>query len=548
MDKDEVTRDRRPMKARPFLTAVGAALLSLVLLAMGLIWTMDRRSPLHLAEQPLQLPRSARFVPRDAAVSLHWLADPSRLPAYAQAVAPASQRRAARDGARAWRNGAFALAGLEFEAELAPWIGSEISLTLLDGVALDGVSLDGASDPGWVLALTSRDSDGARRFLQRFWQTRSLAGTDLQISSYRGIGVISGRGALIGRDPQPLATALIDDDLLLLASGRGVLEQSLDVSQLKDQHQLGDQRLQQNVADLGDGVAVLTASPAAMQRWLQLPAVLTERSDLAGLVASLRPDGATLAADAVIAFRDKLSPEPWQPLNDLSETAGGRALWLAQLQNPSRLLDSDDQHPLAQWLGPLLRSHLQDQAAAATVVELDDGPLLWQHQSDGWLLTTSREQPQQALVDVQLQEQGLSRSELDGDGERLAVWTRLVRQRGRTAGLEAQLAIAQAHAASVDWWGETLIALKHRQDTRGVQPRLRQWQAISSDGRPAQALLLAAEPSQDLLAAWQPWAFVQALAGQSMKGQVQGLSLVVDVDQQDDVGSKLPLHVRLDLG
>ena len=57
MDKDEVTRDRRPMKARPFLTAVGAALLSLVLLAMGLIWTMDRRSPLHLAEQPLQLPR-----------------------------------------------------------------------------------------------------------------------------------------------------------------------------------------------------------------------------------------------------------------------------------------------------------------------------------------------------------------------------------------------------------------------------------------------------------------------------------------------------------
>ena len=538
MDKDEVIRDRRPMKARTFLTAVGAALLSLVLLATGLIWTMDRRSPLHLAEQPLQLPRSARFVPRDAAVSLHWLADPSRLPAYVQAVAPASERRAARDGARAWRNGAFALAGLEFDAELAPWLGSEISLTLLDG----------ASDPGWVLALTSRDSDGARRFLQRFWQTRSLAGTDLQISSYRGIGVISGRGALIGRDPQPLATALIDDDLLLLASGRGVLEQSLDVSQLKDQHQLGDERLQQHVADLGDGVAVLTASPAAMQRWLQLPAVLTERSDLAGLVASLRPEGATLEADAVFAFRDKLVPEPWPPLKDLSAAAGGRALWLAQLQNPSRLLDAEDQHPLAQWLGPLLRSHLQDQASAATVVELDDGPLLWQHQADGWLLSTSREQPPQAMVDLQLQEQGLSRSELDGDGETLEVWTRLVRQRGRSAGLEAQLAIAKARAGSLNWWGETLTALKHRQDTRGLQPRLRQWEDISRDARPAQVLLLGAEPSRDLLAMWQPWAFLQALAGQSMKGQVQGLSFVVDADQHDDVGTTLSLHARLELG
>ena len=81
--------------------------------------------------------------------------------------------------------------------------------------------LEASDTPGWVLALTSNDSDGARRFLQRFWQTRSLAGTDLRISSYRGMGVISGRGALQGRQQQPLATALIDDNLLLLASGRG---------------------------------------------------------------------------------------------------------------------------------------------------------------------------------------------------------------------------------------------------------------------------------------------------------------------------------------
>jgi hypothetical protein len=90
--------------------------------------------------------------------------------------------------------------------------------------------------------------------------------------------------------------------------------------------------------------------------------------------------------------------------------------------------------------------------------------------------------------------------------------------------------------------------LKHRQDSRGLQPRLRQWQAIISDGRPSHALLLGPEPTQTLLAAWQPWAFIQALAGQSLKGQVQGLSLVADVDQQDDVGTKLPLHARLDLG
>ena len=81
MDKDDVIRHCRPMQARSFLTALAAALLSLVLVTTGLLWGLERRSPLHLVDQPLQLPRAARFVPRDAALSVHWLADSARLPA-----------------------------------------------------------------------------------------------------------------------------------------------------------------------------------------------------------------------------------------------------------------------------------------------------------------------------------------------------------------------------------------------------------------------------------------------------------------------------------
>ena len=66
------------MKARSFLSAVAAGLTALLLLAVGLLWVMDLRSPLHLAEQPLTLPRAALFVPREADLSLHWLADPGR--------------------------------------------------------------------------------------------------------------------------------------------------------------------------------------------------------------------------------------------------------------------------------------------------------------------------------------------------------------------------------------------------------------------------------------------------------------------------------------
>ena len=541
MDKDERRTLRWPMKARSFLTVIAGVLLALLLLALALLWGMDRRSPLRLASQPLELPRAARFVPREADLSLHWLADPVRLPAYVQAVSQPSERRASRDAARRWRDGVFALAGLDFDRELAAWLGPELSLTLIDPG-------DSGGSPGWVLALTSRDSDGARRFLQRFWQTRSLAGTDLQVSRYRGMGLISGRGALLGREPQPLATALIDDDLLLLASGRGVLETALDVSQLQDQHQLGDARLQQELSALGDGVALLTASPRALQNWLQLPPVLAERGDLTGLVAALRPQGTDLAVEARLRFRDRWEMPPWAPLQDLASDAGGRAAWLASLQDPARLLAFDDSHPFSQWFGPLLRTQLSNQSALESIIGRDDGPLLWLQQEAGWLLASRSGHPDLDAVNADLEADGLARSQLAGDGEKLQVWTRLVRQRGNGDGLQAQLAVAMAQEAGRHWWGETLEALQGRQDHRGLQPRLQQWQQLKLDHAPTQVLLLDSDPAQRLMARWRPWITLQALAGQPLQSRVRGLVLAAESAGQDEQEPVLPLHARLELG
>jgi hypothetical protein len=184
------------MKARPFLAAVLAAALALLSLGAAGWWLLWQRGPLALQNQPLNLPLAARFVPRSAPLSLHWLLSPEQPAAYARAVAPPRQRRQAAAAADRLRDAAFAAAGLDYSSELASWLGRESSFALLTPPGGDEL-------PGWVLALRSRDGDGARRFLQRFWQSRSLAGTDLQITSYRGMGLISGRGALLGQDPSP---------------------------------------------------------------------------------------------------------------------------------------------------------------------------------------------------------------------------------------------------------------------------------------------------------------------------------------------------------
>ena len=532
------------MKARPFLLAVAAAVLVLLTTALGLWWAMAQQSPLKLVGQPLVLPRAARFVPKDASLSLHWLSDPVRMPAYAQAVAPVSRRRQARDSTQQLRDGAFALAGLDFVGELADWIGPQVSLSLIAPVA--------DVPAGWVLALTSLDQDGAKRFLQRFWQTRSLAGTDLQISRYRGMGLISGRGALLGREPQPIATALIDDDLLLIASSRGVLEQSLDVSQLDALHQLGDAALEADLKQLGRGAALLTADPAAMATWLGIPSSISDRDDFVGLVAALEPKGTALNLDAVLRFRQPLgSAGNGVTLSQsLMRSAGGSASALAVLSDPAALLSPQSEDPVAQWLAPVLQETLQTLGAeaASAVVGLDAGPLLWEQGEEGWLLGTSSDQPGLEAVDADLQAKGLVRSALPSDGSVLEVWTRLARQQQRgEASLQAQLAVALERESGQDWWGQTLDALTTRQDYSALEPRLDQLQALQDEGAAplAQQLALATEPSRAQLQKWRPWSLIQSVAGRPLLPAVQELAVAAGLDQEEGAGQEGSNRLRL---
>ena len=539
------------MKARSFLLAVAAAVLVLLTTALGLWWAMAQQSPLKIVGQALVLPRAARFVPKDASLSLHWLSDPVRMPAYAQAVAPVSRRRQARDSTQQLRDGAFALAGLDFVGELADWIGPQVSLSLIAPVA--------DAPAGWVLALTSLDQDGAKRFLQRFWQTRSLAGTDLQISRYRGMGVISGRGALLGREPQPIATALIDDDLLLIASSRGVLEQSLDVSQLDALHQLGDSALEADLKQLGRGAALLTADPAAMATWLGMPSSISDRDDLVGLVAALDPKGTALNLDAVLRFRQPLGSagNGITLSHSLMRSAGGSASALAVLSDPAALLSPQSEAPVAQWLAPVLQETLQTLGAegASAVVGLDAGPLLWEQGEEGWLLGTSSDQPGLEAVDADLQAKGLVRSALPSDGSALEVWTRLARQRQRgEASLQAQLAVALERESGQDWWGQTLDALTTRQDHAALEPRLDQLRALQDEGAAplAQQLALATEPSRAQLQKWRPWSLIQSVAGKPLLPAVQELALAAGPDQEEGAGqagsNRLRLRAQLRFG
>jgi hypothetical protein len=547
---------RTGMKARPFL----ASLLALLVLLLGLAglawWQVWQRSPLQLEHRALVLPRAARFVSRDAPIALHWLSDGREPVGYARAVAPSRERRQAVDAIERLRDGAFAAAGLDYTNELAGWLAPEISVALFDrpGASQDDLSRP-APDPGgnWLLALRSRDAGGARRFLQRFWQTRSLAGTDLQVSSYRGMGLISGRGALVGQQPVPLATALIDDDLLLIASGRVVLEEALDVSQIDELNQAADPSLQAGLERLGSGAALLVARGAAAVP-LGLPAAVSDASPPTRLLASLRPEGTSLRLEVLIdhpATQDVVGVTlAEEQRSRLLTMAPARPAALALLQDPALLRQDPLLRGLVDLAGPG-----GDSAGPlpSLLLARADGPLLTVRLDDDWLLATPSGQPAAADLEAPLAAAGLIPAPLERESGSVTVWTRLEAGPGRAgrAGREGRDGRDRLQAPVEGWqadqdglalWGRSLALLDRDPESRAARPRQRQLQQLDHPGAPIQ-WALDAEPARALLASWGPWRRLAGLAGGSIDGTVRGLALAVEPG-----ADALALHARLDLG
>jgi hypothetical protein len=536
------------MKGRPFLAVV----LALALLAAGLGlggWALVlRRSPLALQHQALTLPRTALFVPRQAPLSLFLATDGEQLVDYARAVAPTRARREASEAVARLRDGAFAAAGLHYRDELASWLAPGLALALFDGGATPTPEAAGLIAPseaiapsgGWLLALSSRDGEGARRFLQRFWQTRSLAGTDLQVSRYRGMGLISGRGALVGSEPVPLATALVADDLVLIASGRGVLEQALDASQIEELNLAGQPRFREAIERLGEGVGLLVARPAALEPWLGFPLPAAAEPQPGLLVAALRPRGRFLEAAGQL---DLSAPLPLQPADDPRQRAllaglVGQPTSLALVQDPAGLLAQ----PL---LAPLLRRAVLPSEAGPLPLRVaggDGGPLLAALGRQGWLFGTPADQPAPAGLEAALAAEGLLPAPLELPDRSALVWTRLSAVAGADQ-LQATLSGWRAAEGGQAWWGSSLALLEAR--PAGAAAATSLIQRLDDLDRPLAPLRwsLAAAPARQLLQSWRPWRWLTALAGGGTEPPVRGLALAVEAD-----GAALRLQAHLELG
>jgi hypothetical protein len=240
------------MKARSFYSILAGVVGLLLLLAVvGFSWLVSQ-SPLGLLRSGQETtPAAAMFVPRQAVAVVSLLVNPDQLEAFRLVVAKPEERRRARAELAQFRQSLLASTGLDYEADIQPWLGREMTLavTTLD---IDRDPANGRQ-PGYLLALAARDGTQAREFLQLFWQKRAIAGNDLMFEQYKGVKLIYSNSARSASQPAPqkgskttasnsrfsvlnsqFSSAVVGDRFVLFANDPKVLRDAINNVQAPD--------------------------------------------------------------------------------------------------------------------------------------------------------------------------------------------------------------------------------------------------------------------------------------------------------------------------
>ncbi|GAB4294226.1 MAG: hypothetical protein Fur0025_30790 [Oscillatoriaceae cyanobacterium] len=197
---------------------------------------------------------------------------------------------------------------LKYEEDIQPWLGDEISLavTTLD---LDRNQANGLQ-PGYLLALATRDAAASSAFLERLWQNKpsSGSGAELVLEDYAGVKLIYTTTTPEAGNLSPLsgdwASAVVGSRFVLFANHPKVLREAINTVQAANLSLTSSEIYQQVSQNATEGtgnnrIGMAFINPPQLTAWLNRTEVKNpdENDNLVAISLGLNPNG--LVADTL---------------------------------------------------------------------------------------------------------------------------------------------------------------------------------------------------------------------------------------------------------
>ncbi len=214
------------MKRSSFFYSLAAGVVVLLLIGIGGYYWIVSQSPLTLLRGGSQsTPAAAMFVSKQAPVMVSMLVNPDRVESLRQLVTRPGERRRSRQELNQLKASLLANTGLDYRRDIQPWLGEEITLA----VTSQDIDRDQSNgrQPGYLMALTTKDPAKSREFLQLLFSKRAIAGKDLATQQYKGVNLLYDSEQSAATQNY-FSSAVVGDRFVLFANHPKVLREAIN--------------------------------------------------------------------------------------------------------------------------------------------------------------------------------------------------------------------------------------------------------------------------------------------------------------------------------
>ncbi|MEH2033821.1 MAG: DUF3352 domain-containing protein [Nostoc sp.] len=282
-------------RQRSFIGFIVVGAIALLVIAIASFYWFFAKSPANLIASTGQ-PGAAIFVSKLSPAMVSLLANPDRLQALDR-----------EEELSKLKTSLFAKSGIDYKQDIQPWLGNEITLAI---ATLDiDRDLENGQQPGYLLALATKQPEKSREFVELFFSKRALAGANLAVEQYKGVKLISDNSQ---PEQDSLAGAVVGEGFVLFANDPKVLRDAINNVQAPDLNLTSSPEYQKATKELPKGglaVAFLNLPIVAKWQGLELPEQLYN-SQIISL--ALNPKG--LLAETTFLTSSEIVP-PSAPLS-----------------------------------------------------------------------------------------------------------------------------------------------------------------------------------------------------------------------------------------
>jgi hypothetical protein len=272
-----------------------AGAIALLVIAIASFYWFFTKSPLNLITSTSQ-PSATIFVSKLSPVMVSLLTNPDRLQVLER-----------EEELSKLKTSLFAKSGIDYKQDIQPWLGNEITLAI---TTLDiDRDRENGQQPGYLLALATKQPEKSREFVELLFSKRALAGANLAVEQYKGVKLISDNSQ---PEQDSLAGAVVGEGFVLFANDPKVLRDAINNVQAPDLNLTSSLEYQKATKELPKGglaVAFLNLPIVAKWQGLELPEQLYN-SQIISL--ALNPKG--LLAETTFLTSSEITP-PSPPLS-----------------------------------------------------------------------------------------------------------------------------------------------------------------------------------------------------------------------------------------